>query len=521
MRIHSLRFKMTALVVGLMVASSLAASAMHGWLAFRALKEDVRTRAAAVASEIAYGITSPQELADRQLLMAEIRNILAARPTLQWLEVYARQPGGLRPAASSHEGSSPEALQVLARAVAEDRTVTAAGRAAGQEVWIAVAPIHLDGQMAGAVSLAISLEGANRLAAILGEQLLLLLVVTSATMFAGLALFSERNINRPIAGLLRTMSAVEGGDLSARPAPGRRDELGRLAAGLGAMLTRVRESHAENVRLVAQINRFNQDLQQRVAEATRELERRNDALRRATELLFDLQRELGRSKRLATMGHMAATIAHEIGSPLNSIAVHLQLLGRSPGLTGQDRQRLATIDGQIQRLVRTVQERLAATQGLTRRPEPTDLNGLVQGMTDLMAPVLAGKGIACRFTPCDALPKLPIDGPEIQQVILNLLTNAVDAMPAGGSLAIEIARTPDAAVLRVADSGPGIPVEIRPRIFEPFFTTKARGKGTGLGLAICRQIVEAQGGRIGIADTPGGGATLEIHLPLPPQEPTR
>ena len=521
MRSRSLRFKMTALVVGLAAASCLAASAMHGWLAFRALKDDIRSRATSIASDIAYGITTPQELADRQLLAAEVRNILAARPTLQWLEVYAKEPGGLHPVASSREGSSPETFQVIAQAVAGNRTVTAAGQAGSQDVWIAVAPIRLEGQVAGAVALAISLEGANRLALNLGEQLLLVLVLTSATTIAGLALFSERNISQPIAGLLRTMSAVEGGDLSATPAPGHPDELGRLAEGLGAMLARIRESHAENTRLVAQINRFNQDLQQRVAEATQELERRNDALRRATELLFDLQRELGRSKRLATMGHMAATIAHEIGSPLNSIAVHLQLLGRSPGLTDQDRQRLATIDGQIRRLVRTVQERLAATQGLTRRVEPTDLNALVQGMTDLMAPVLAGKGIACRFIPCDALPKLRIDGPEIQQVVLNLLTNAVDAMPAGGSLAVEIGRAPDAAILRVADSGPGIPAEIRPRIFEPFFSTKAPGKGTGLGLAICRQIVEAQGGSIRIADTPGGGATLEIHLPLPSQEPNQ
>jgi two-component system, NtrC family, sensor kinase len=521
MQSYSLRFKMTVLVVGLTVGSSLAASAVHGWLAFRELKEDVRSRATAIASDIAFGITTPQELANRQLLAAEVRNILAARPTLKWLDVYAQEPGGFHPIASSREGSSPDAHPLVVQALAENRTVTAGGRAGAQEVWVAAAPIHLEGQTVGAVSLAISLEGANRLALNLGEQLLLVLVVTSATMIAGLALFSEQHITRPIAGLLRTMSAVEGGDLSATPAAGRQDELGRLAQGLTAMLARIRESHAENTRLVAQINRFNQDLQQRVAEATQELERRNDALGRATELLFDLQRELGRSKRLATMGHMTATIAHEIGSPLNSVAVHLQLLGRSPGLTDQDRQRLATIDGQIQRLVRTVQERLVATQGLTRRTEPTDLNALVQGMTDLMAPVLAGKGITCRFTPNDGLPKLQIDGPEIQQVVLNLLTNAVDAMPGGGSLAVEITRTADAAVLRVADSGPGIPAEIRPRIFEPFFTTKAQGKGTGLGLAICRQIVEAHGGSVGIADTPGGGATLEIRLPLPSPEPAR
>jgi two-component system NtrC family sensor kinase len=150
--------------------------------------------------------------------------------------------------------------------------------------------------------------------------------------------------------------------------------------------------------------------------------------------------------------------------------------------------------------------------------EPTDLNALVQGMTDLMAPVLTGKGIACRFTHSDGLPKVRIDAPEMQQVILNLLTNAVDAMPAGGTLAIETVHGAGGAILRVTDSGPGIPAEVRPRIFEPFFTTKTHGKGTGLGLAICRRIVEAHGGSIQIGDTPGGGATFEVTLPLPPPE---
>jgi signal transduction histidine kinase len=506
----SLRLKIIALAVGLVTGSILLASAIHGWLAFRALKEDVRTRASAVASQVASGISTAQELGDAELLALEIRNILAARPSLRWLEVYADGRGELRPVTSSRRPPPSRPPDLVVRAFSEGRALTAAGAAGGGEAWIAAAPIFVGGTKAGVVALAISLEGAHRLAVSLRQQLLFLLVVAGITIVTSLALFTERSLNRPIRALLETMAAVERGDLAARPSLARRDEMGQLADGLANMLRRIRESHEENTQLLEQINRFNQELQVRVAAATDELAKRNEALRRASEMLFDLQRQLGRAQRLATMGQLAATIAHEIGTPLNSVAVHLQLLARSPGLTEQDRQRLVTIDGQIRRLVETVQELLAATRGEARRPEPTDLNQLVRSVTDLMAPVLAAKGIACAVAMDDALPKVEADGHQIQQVVLNLLTNAVDAMPAGGTLRVETGAVEDMAVLRIADSGPGIPQEARERIFEPFYTTKERGRGTGLGLAICRQIVEAHRGRIEVTGTPGGGATFAV-----------
>ena len=518
MRPWSLRLKMTALVIGLAAGSSLAAGAIHGWLAFHALKDDVRNRAASIASDITFGITTAEELASRDLLALEIRNIMTARPTLRWVEVYADSPNGLIPVASSRGPLPPRPPGLVAQAFAEGRTVTVAGTAGGQEAWLAAAPVRFGGTTAGVVSLAISLEGASRLALSLGQQLLLVLIVTSVAVISGLALFTQRSINRPIRELLGTMAAVERGDLSAAPHLARQDEMGHLANGLATMLRRIRESHEENTRLLERINRFNQDLQLRVAEATKDLANRNEALRRANELLFDLQRQLGRAQRLATMGQLAATIAHEIGTPLNSVAVHLQLLARSPGLTEQDRQRLVTIDGQIQRLVQTVQERLAATRVEARRLEPTDLNELVRSVTDLMAPVLAAKGIACSVTPEGVLPTVQVDGHQIQQVVLNLLTNAVDAMPTGGSLQVQTGVAGSTVFLRIADSGPGVPPEVRERIFEPFFTTKAQGKGTGLGLAIGRQIVEAHGGTIQVTESPEGGATFEIHLPLEPGE---
>jgi signal transduction histidine kinase len=324
----------------------------------------------------------------------------------------------------------------------------------------------------------------------------------------------ERAINRPIRALLRTMAAAEAGDLASLPPVGRRDEMGDLAAGLTRMLRRIREGHEENLRLLDRIARFNSELQGRVAEATQELTARNEALRRANELLFDLQRQLNRAQRLSTLGQMTARMAHEIGTPLNSIALHLQLLDRSPGLTDQDHRRLKTIDGQIQRLVATVQGLLLRTRDQGGRREPADLTQLVRGVTDLMAPVLAGKRIACEAHLVGGLPPVLADGHQVQQVLLNLLTNAVDALPAGGTIRVTTRVEGHVAILAVADTGPGVPADARRRLFEPFFTTKDRAGGTGLGLAICRQIAEANGGGICVVDTPGGGATFEVRLPL-------
>jgi signal transduction histidine kinase len=518
MRPWSLRLKLTALLVGLVTASILGASAVHRWFALRALTADVQVRAAAIASQFAYSVSSPHELADRDALALEIRNILKARPTLRWVEVYAAEAAAPAVIASTGQPGHGAALALVRRALTERRTVTAAGTAERDEAWLAAAPIYLDDTPAGAVALAMSHEGAQRLAAGLWQQLLFVLLGAGLTIVAGLAIFMERAINRPIRDLLKTMAAAEAGDLAALPPRGRRDEMGDLAHGLARMLGRIRAGHEENLRLLQQISRFNQELQGRVGEATRELVARNEALARANELLFDLQRQLNRAQRLATLGHLTARMAHEIGTPLNSVALHLQLLARSPALTEQDRRRLKTIDGQIQRLVTTVQELLTSTRGEAHRPEPTDLNGIVRGITDLMAPVLSGKGIASCTALEEALPKVVADPHRIQQVLLNLVTNAVDAMPDGGALRVATRQEGRWAVMAVADTGRGIPPEARERIFEPFFTTKDRRAGAGLGLAICRQIIDAHGGTLAVGETSGGGATFEVRLPLAGEE---
>src|SRR5512138_110811 len=150
-------------MIALVAVGALAASTIHQWFALSALRADVRGRAASVASQIAYGI-SEHELRDRDLLAVETRNILAARPTLRWLEVYASRPEGLLLTVTNRRPASPEPSALVRRAVAEQRTVTAEGAADQEEAWVAAAPVYLGGRVAGAVALAMSQEGAQRLA---------------------------------------------------------------------------------------------------------------------------------------------------------------------------------------------------------------------------------------------------------------------------------------------------------------------------------------------------------------------
>ena len=512
MKAWSLRTKSTLLVVGLTTAGIFLASTLHHRFALRALKEEVRTRAAYVATELAFGITTRTELEDGVLLAAQIRSTLAARPTLRWIEVYATGPGGLFRVASSLEGGGQAIPELAAQAFAAGKTVTAVDAANPDAGWVAATPIVLAGQRAGAVILALSVEGASRLAVSLQEQLLITLLVAGLASIVALTLFIERALNRPIRLLLASMAAVERGELTEAPRLRRNDEMGELAVGYGRMLRRIRESQEENARLLEEIHRFNRDLQRRVDEATEALAERNEALQRVNELLFDLTRQLRRAEQFATMGQLTATMAHEIGTPLNAVSLHLQLLARSPGLTPADRQRLAIIDRQIQRLVKTIQDFLAAARIEPRPRTRVDFNALIRNVTSLMAPALAAKGIAHDLRLANQLPFIRADESQLQQLLLNLLSNAVDAMPGGGHLRIETAADDRVVTLTVADSGPGVPPEFRDQIFEPFFTTKGVA-GTGLGLAVCRSIVEIHHGTIELDSRPGDGATFVVRIP--------
>jgi PAS domain S-box-containing protein len=247
------------------------------------------------------------------------------------------------------------------------------------------------------------------------------------------------------------------------------------------------------------------------------------------------------SERLQALTLLAASVAHEIGNPLNALHIHLQLMERelkklrsgverAPGAGAKSRsatlvtevdaaesarrleQYLAVAKGEINRLDYIVTQFLQAIRPAPAQLKPASLNEVVEKTLDLLRPELENRSLHVRLKLARQLPWAPIDATQIQQVLVNLIKNAMQATTKGGTLTLQTGEGSAGVWFSVSDTGGGIPQEQINRIFEPFYTTKK--KGTGLGLMIVQRIVRAHGGRIDLESHVGRGTTFRIWLPL-------
>jgi len=268
------------------------------------------------------------------------------------------------------------------------------------------------------------------------------------------------------------------------------------------------------------------ELEDRVRQRTSELAKANNALRseiverqKADKALLQLQSEMGRVERLATLGKMAGTIAHDLGTPLNSVLGYAQLIAQED-LTERARRRLAIIESQINRMGEIIQSYLSHAREAPRRVT-VNINDLIHDTLVVLQPYFQQRGIVITANLGDRLPMLHADGSSLQRVLMNLLDNAVDACgPEGGRIQITTKERPagtkndPGVTIEIADNGVGIPAEVLPRLFDLFVTTKTAGKGTGLGLVICQEIIKAHGGTIDISSRVGVGTTVSFYLPI-------
>ena len=261
------------------------------------------------------------------------------------------------------------------------------------------------------------------------------------------------------------------------------------------------------------------------------LARETENLLKANTQLVQAKDQLNRSERLAAVGQLVASVAHEVGTPLHSIAWHVQALAEEPGATPEMRKRVAIIDDQLTRVVRIIQDLLSSTR--PRQPEPQWLpvEEVVGPSAILMEPAFHEKGIALTVDIPKDLPMVWADREKIHQVLVNVLANALAATPAQGKVNIMagsreassaeldrgrlVADGMSSLVITIAvqDTGCGMPKEDVEKAFEPFFTTKAVGKGTGLGLFLSRESVVAHGGSLGMTSETGCGTTVTMTLP--------
>ena len=320
-----------------------------------------------------------------------------------------------------------------------------------------------------------------------------------------IAVIVYRAVHKPTLALRRGTERLAAGDLSVEIQLNRGDELGRLAHSFNKMAQSLREADAE-------LREWSRTLEARVEQKTGELEQ--------------LNRQLVQVEKTASLGRMAATVAHELNNPLSGILTNAKLTARRLGNLvpeGPDRERLLhtleLIGSESMRCGNIVRDLLTYARQGSAKFGPAALHQLAERALQLVAHHTELRGITAvrEFTLADDA--LVCDGEQIVQALVALLINAVEAMGEGGQLTVRTAPagTPAMVTISVTDTGVGIPPEIQPRIFDPFFSTKDETKGVGLGLAVVHGIVQRHEGRIEVASRPGHGTTFTITLPRGPR----
>jgi two-component system NtrC family sensor kinase len=500
-----LQTRITLLVAMIVVGVLALFSYLDLRLTEHSQRELFRERTIYVTRELDAKIYTLKDLEDVASLEDEIAGWMYARPSIKAIDFFVFHKHSYKVQFSSSGetdlGLTYQSLQSLKR----DLVVSTLTNKNNQSCWEILAPLHVGRRIVGGIRILTSLEEAEIFLANKRTRTLLFTLISVAILILILTFFFSRAINRPIQRLVRAMSEAEEGKLNVEVPIGSKDELGLLADHFNRMLSR--------------INQFNEELTRRVETATRELAQRNEELRLANESLFQAQRQLVQAEKLSALGHVAATVAHEIGTPLNSISGYIQLMLMEGAGSEVGARRLRIIESQLDRLAQIIRNLLHST----RQPEPQlqalNINQLLEAMGNLTQPGMSLRGIHLIWQLYASLPPVAGDPGLLQQVFLNLITNAIDAMPQGGVLTIStspslgVSQNGHFVEVTVQDSGSGMSEEVKRKAVEPFFTTKEPGKGAGLGLAICNEIIRSHHGKLEIESQEGKGSTIRLQLP--------
>ena len=318
-------------------------------------------------------------------------------------------------------------------------------------------------------------------------------------LVAGLAgIFVHRLVHKPVQNLTRGTREIAAGNLDVRLTASGGVELASLANDFNQMAQNLSEARAEN-------EQWSTTLERRVQEKTSELE--------------EMHRRMLQVERMASLGQLAATVAHEINNPLSGVLTYAKLLQRRASRAGdQVPEELTFIIDETARCGEIVKNLLGFTRRDIRNAVPHDAATLVEGALQVVAHLFKQNRIEVQSDLEHV--EFRCDGAQIKQALVALFVNSVEAMPDGGELTVKSHAGPSGGVvLEVQDTGVGINPDDLKHIFEPFFTTKLDGKGVGLGLAVVYGIVARHGGRIEVQSQRGAGATFRLHLPaVPPSE---
>ena len=478
-----------------------------------------------IAKQIDIGIPAQRIMANLPRVHDEIEEWLLSRPSLTEIDVFLLTAKGWELVASQSLQGDETSMTLTKNQINDlkkDRHFSSLMEVEGEELLEVVVPLHSGARVVGGVRVVGSL---NEVQSYLNQRVRWTFILTLSSIFViwiMLILLFKGMVGNPIKRLVEAMSKAEKGNLEAEASIQSHDELGELGRHFDQMIKTIRETHDQNIQLLSQVNRFNEELTEKIKEGTSELARRNEELKLLNKALFESQRQLSQSEKLAALGQVTAMMAHQIGTPLNSISGYIQLLLQDGTLHPPDRDRLKIIESQLDRLADSVRNLLSSTSQPKRRLKLLNVGELLEELFRLSEPWFHARNVKLFSSLSIELPSVLGDSVHLQTVFLNLITNALDAMPHGGSLTVKAQQITSPTFsengkwleISMTDTGIGIPEESKKKIFDPFFTTKRMGDGTGLGLSICEKIVRDHSGRLDVKSEVGKGSTFFVFLPV-------
>jgi len=476
-------------------------------------RDDDQALAEIQARDLSQHISDMGSSPDPEALARAASLIMGSRPNIVSVRVWELSQGQFVEKASA-AGSAPaapipDATKDLLRGGLGSQVVTTKSAVKDQLFYREFAATFQGGRPSGAVEIVERFDSIWSVAFRYVKNVVWMSLIAIVLIMLGTYLLFRQLVYRPIDRLLLAMSRAKAGDLATQVPARATDELGLLTQGFNSMISQVREMTEER-------EAQQSVLRDRVRDATIELEKRNQQLQETNLELWHTTKRMNELGRLAAAGQTAAHFAHEVGTPLNLISGHVQLLRSDLDRDPHDAEaRIKTISAQIERIERIVRGMLDKTR-FEAELSPLDLNSLLRRLCDAMSPAFDRRHIQLVDNLADNLPLIAGSADRLQQLFLNLINNSLDAMPEGGQLQICTSvengnrRRSQQVIIDFADTGLGMTPEIMSHIFDPLYTTKERGQGTGLGLVIVSQIVSEHGGTIGVESEPGRGTRFRL-----------
>ncbi len=351
----------------------------------------------------------------------------------------------------------------------------------------------------GVLDVKMSLASADARLSTARRQVIIAGVLTSLLVGVAAALFIFRMVRRPVRDLIEGTEKVAAGDLRTEIATDRHDEMGQLARAFNRMTGDLRQAREE-------LTAWSGRLEQKLVEKTDELNR--------------TQRQVVLMEKMASLGKLAATVAHELNNPLAGILNYAKLVDRTLNESESSFEEeeelgryLSLIQKETARCGDTVRNLLLFARHSGAELTVTALNPVIERALMIVRHHLEMQDIQLETKLLERDDEIVCDGDQLQQALVALLMNAIEAMPTGGTLAVNTSGTDDRVVLSVMDNGGGIAPEVLPNIFEPFYSTKEEQNGVGLGLAVTYGIVQRHGGKLEVESEIGRGTTFRIVLP--------